>query len=43
MWYEIKWLGYEDTSWSVREDINEYLIIQYTVERSQKRQQVQRK
>jgi hypothetical protein len=36
MWYEIKWLGYKDTSWSKREDINEDLIIQYNLERSQK-------
>jgi hypothetical protein len=43
MWYEIKWLGYKDTSWSIREDINEALIIQYNVERSQKRRKVRRK
>jgi hypothetical protein len=39
MWYEIKWLGYKDTSWSVKDDINEDLIIQYNVERSQRQRQ----
>jgi hypothetical protein len=42
MWYEIKWLGYKDTSWSRREDINEDLIIQYNLERSKKNKKGQK-